>query len=258
MRHFHAAGPVVILGLAAAAAMLSRWLTRTLQTALDFSLEKASWHENATPESATQNLWDKALEWSGSQADLLIEWGVFLLVLWIKVKTIKYLLITLMAPFMSALASAVRSKETGQKSTFRWSSLLRDIWRGLRISLVLLLMELGLGLLLWVSGLALTLFASPVMVVAGPLLLMASWTIGAYFFGAAVYDAVYEQGGLTWKSSIQTGWNQRGHLLGVGAVFSLIMAVPWAGPYLAAILGPIPCTTAAARLYFRPPAIDTP
>ena len=258
LRHFHAAGPTVILGLLAAGTALSRWLTRTLQNALHERLERAVGGEQSTAESAVGNVWSKAAEWGSSHADFLIEWGVFFVALWIKVKAIKYLLITLISPFMSALSSAVKSVETGVPSSFQWHGFLRDILRGLRISLVLLVMELGLGCALWVAGLTLTLFAGPVMVIAGPLLLLASWTVGAYFFGAAVYDAVYEQAGLSWRSSIQAGWAQRGYLLGLGAIFSLIMAVPWAGPYIAAILGPIPCTTAAARLYFGPTPTPSP
>lgn len=257
LRHYHAAGPIVVFGLATAGIFLSRWLTRTLQEGVHRELEKAGWTEQTSVQSSESPWWNDVLIWGSSGADWIIEWGVILLVLWVKVKATKYLLITLMAPFMSALASNVKSTETGQASPFQWSGLLRDIYRGARISIVLLLMELGLGLLLWVVGLTLALFAGPLMVIAAPLLLGASWCIGAYFFGAAVYDAVYEQGGLNWRASIRMGWKQRGHLLGLGAIFSVIMAIPWAGPYLAAVLGPVPCTTAAARLYFRPTTTET-
>jgi hypothetical protein len=256
LRHYHAAGPAVILGLAAAGIFFSRWLTETLQTGLHQMLENGSWTGTNSAESSLSNGWNSVLIWTSSQADWLIEWAVILLVLWLKVKATKYLLITIMAPIMSVLAADVKGAETGQVTSFVWSGLLRDILRGARISIVLLLMELALGLALWISGLTAAFFLGPLMIVAGPVLLAASWTVGAYFFGAAVYDAVYEQGGLDWKDSIRAGWKQRGHLLGLGAIFSIIMAIPWAGPYLAALLGPVPCTTAAARLYFRPHSIE--
>ena len=256
LRRYHAAGPMVIIGLATAGIFFSNWLTETLKTGLYHHLENAGLSGQSTAESTTQTWWDQVLFWGASQAEWIIEWSVIILVLWLKVKTTKYLLITLMPPIMSALSADIKNAETGHHTPFQWSGIFRDILRGIRISAILLLMELGLGLTLSLLGLALTLFTGPLMVIAGPLLLLASWIVSAYFFGAAVYDPVYEQGGLDWKTSIRTGWKQRGHLLGLGAIFSLIMAIPWAGPYLAALLGPIPCTTAAARRYFRPNAIQ--
>ena len=102
------------------------------------------------------------------------------------------------------------------------------------------------------GGIGLTLTTGPLGVLLSPLLVALSWLAGAYFFGAAVFDAVYEQAGLGWRESLRTGWSQRSHLLGLGAVFSLLIGIPWVGPYVAALLGPVPCTTAAARLYFSP------
>ena len=247
LRQYHASGPAVIVGLAIAGVAFSHWLTERL---------KASFQDAVTnwlPTSSSSGAWwDEALLWGSSKADWLIEWGVVLFVLWLKVKVTKYLLITLMAPLMSALAAAVGKVETGMDMPFSWKTLVRDLLRGLRISMVLLFLELALGAALWMTGLILTLFTGPLVVLLSPALLMASWLVGAYFFGAAVYDAVYEQGGLDWRASLRAGWQQRGHLVGLGAVFSLIMAIPFVGPYLAALLGPVPCTTAAARLFFSP------
>ena len=251
LTQYHASGPAVIVGLAIAGVALSHWLTEQLKASFRHAV--TNWLPTDTSSGAW---WDEALLWGSSKADWLIEWGVLLVVLWLKVKVTKYLLITLMAPFMSALAAAVGQVETGMDMPFSWKGLVRDLLRGIRISLVLLLLELALGVALWMTGLALTLFTGPLVVLLSPALLLTSWVVGAYFFGAAVYDAVYEQGGLDWKTSLRAGWQQRGHLIGLGAVFSLFMAIPFIGPYLAALLGPVPCTTSAARLFFSPTSTD--
>ena len=107
---------------------------------------------------------------------------------------------------------------------------------------------LSLSLALALSGLLLTVFAAPLAILLTPALLVGSWMVGAYFYGAAVFDAVYEQDGLDWRTSIRRGWSDRARLLGIGAVFSALLAVPFVGVFLAAFLGPMPCTTAAARL----------
>lgn len=245
--HFHLSAPAVLVVLALAGWWLSGWLTTVVSDSIHAVVEEALPAPSAPGQQAW---WHGALLWGSSRLDWLVEWGVLLFVLWVKVKATKYLLITLMAPFMSALAAAVATVETGREFPFSWSALLRDIARGIRLSAVLLLMELALGLGLWVSGAALTLLAPPLAVVMAPVGLLLSWLTGAYFFGAAVHDAVYEQAGLDWRASLRAGWSQRGHLIGIGAIFSLWMAYPIVGPYFAAFLGPVPCTVAASRLYF--------
>ena len=254
LRHYHLAGPAVLLGLTGAgwkfSEWLSDWVTQFLHGLLGIATAEAT-SEVTAPPSTLSNTWNDLLMWGNEQVDSLVDWGVFLFVLWLKVKAAKYLLITLMAPFMSALASAVRSVETQSEIPFSWKGLLKDLIRGIRISFVLLFMEIALGLLLWILGIGLTLTTGPLGILLSPLLVALSWLAGAYFFGAAVFDAVYEQAGLGWRESLKTGWSQRSHLLGLGAIFSLLLGIPWVGPYVAALLGPVPCTTAAARLYFR-------
>lgn len=251
LQHYHFAGPAVLLALTAAGWQFSEWLSDWVTGYLHglFGGAMAPQTEMSAPD--TSNAWNDLASWGSAQLENAVDWGVFLFVLWLKVKVAKYLLITLMAPFMSALASAVRSVETQSEIPFSWRGLLKDLIRGIRISLALLCMEIALGMLLWILGIGLTLTTGPLGILLSPLLVALSWLAGAYFFGAAVFDAVYEQAGLGWRASLRTGWSQRSHLLGLGAIFSLLIGIPWVGPYVAALLGPVPCTTAAARLYFR-------
>ena len=257
LRAYHFAGPIVLAVLALAGWWFAEWLTAALTDALHGMLPVVTQASDAAGEADGANdgwgrTWNEVLLWGSSRLDWIVEWGVLLFVLWLKVKVTKYLLITLMAPFMSALAAAVCAIETGTDTAFNWKGLVRDLWRGVRISLVLLMMELALGVTLWTTGFLLTLLTGPLGVLLSPVLIALSWAIGAYFFGAAVYDAVYEQAGLDWRSSIRAGWTQRSHMLAIGGILSLLLAIPFIGPYIAALIGPIPCTAAAARLFFTP------
>lgn len=252
MRHqglsaYHLAGPVAIAAISLAGVGLTGMLSERIRETLLVGLDAIGLNPDdlgASPDA----WWTDAYLWGASQLDWMLEWGVALLVLWIKVKLTKYLLLTLMAPVMSALAGAVRKREVGSAPPFSAGQLLRDVLRGVRTSSVLLLAELGLSLALALSGLLLTVFAAPLAILLSPALLVGSWMVGAYFYGAAVFDAVYEQDGLDWRTSIRRGWSERARLLGIGAVFSALLAVPFVGVLLAAFLGPMPCTTAAARL----------
>lgn len=196
--------------------------------------------------------------WAVSQMEWILEWGIVLLMFWVKLKITKYLLLTLVAPFMSLLAATIRFRETGQSSPLTASGLIRDVMRGLRTALSLFLFELSLTIALAISGLLLLLLAPPIAAILSPVLVALSWAVGSYFYGAAVFDAVFEQQGINWRSSLREGWNRKGHLMGIGTVFSLLMAIPLIGPIVAALIGPIPCTAAAAKLTFSSAPSRTP
>lgn len=244
---YHLAGPIAIAAISLAGIGLTGLLSERIRGALLLGLGAIGLSPDDLA-SSPHAWWADAYLWGASKLDWMLEWGVALLVLWIKIKLTKYLLLTLMAPVMSALAGAVRKREVGSAAPFSPGQLLRDVIRGVRTSSVLLLAELGLSLALALSGLLLTVFAAPLAILLSPVLLVGSWMVGAYFYGAAVFDAVYEQDGLDWRASIRRGWSDRFRLLGIGAVFSALLAVPFVGVFLAAFLGPMPCTTAAARL----------
>ena len=244
---YHLAGPIAIAAISLAGIGLTGLLSERIRGALLLGLGAIGLSPDDLA-SSPDAWWADAYLWGASKLDWMLEWGVALLVLWIKIKLTKYLLLTLMAPVMSALAGAVRKREVGSAAPFSPGQLLRDVIRGVRTSSVLLLAELGLSLALALSGLLLTVFAAPLAILLSPVLLVGSWMVGAYFYGAAVFDAVYEQDGLDWRASIRRGWSDRFRLLGIGAVFSALLAVPFVGVFLAAFLGPMPCTTAAARL----------
>ena len=251
LRTFHLAGPAAILAITVAGLGLTGWLTRTIQEGLDRGLRTIGLDlDNMT--ASPDAWWTDTLLWGASRLDWALEWVVALLVLWLKVKVTKYLLLTLMAPFMSALAGRVREVETGTSLPFTPSQLLRDLLRGLRTAASLLAAELTLTLALSLLGLLLTVFAAPLAVLLSPILIAIGWLVGVYFYGAAIFDAVHEQSGLDWRSSIRQGWQDRFSLVGIGTVFSLLIAVPFIGVFLAAFLGPMPCTVAAARLTFTP------
>ena len=251
LRAYHLAGPTVLAAITLASAGLSKALAGAIRNAVMDGL--AALGLNLDTLTASPDAWyTDVLLWGASTLDWMLEWGVSLLVFWLKLKIIKYVILTVMAPIMSTLAGSVRQRETGQAAPFSLAQLAKDILRGIRMSAVLLAVELALTLGVAILSLLLTVFAAPIALLLSPVLLILGWAIGAYFYGAAVFDAVYEQGGLSWRSSLQQGWKDRGRLLGIGAVFSLLLSLPYGGVLFATFFGPIPCTVAAARLTYTP------
>ena len=249
LRHYHFSG-AAILGLITWAGFgLSGWLTERLRAFMGGFLNALGFDADS-PEAPSDTWWSEALLWASSALEWMLEWGGILLVLWLKVKLTKYLLLTLMAPFMSAIAGAVRERETGNAMPFSLGQMMRDLIRGIRTAAILLAVEIALTLMLYLTGLVLAIFTGPLAILLSPLVLILGWMVGAYFYGAAVFDAVYEQAGLNWRNSLRTGWKDRYRLLGIGAVFSMLLAIPGIGVFLATFMGPMPCTVAAARLTF--------
>ena len=248
---YHLAGPLALTGITISGFKLTRILTDWIRSALTDSLIPAG-IPSVSPSTSNRDPWINFLEWGANGLESLMEVGVALLVLWIKIKVTKYLLLTLMAPFMSAVAGAVRKRETGASIPFTAKQVFLDIARGIRTASVLFALETALAICLTGTGLLFTVFAAPIAVVVSPVLLLAGWMVGAYFYGAAVFDAVYEQEGLNWRASLRAGWANRYQLLGIGAVFSAMLAIPAIGVFFAAFLGPIPCTVAAARMTHLP------
>lgn len=251
LRAYHLAGPAALTVIAFSGFRLTRALTDWIRNAALDCLKLMGAEPNGLTTSNT-GWWNDILIWGTNGLESLLEWSVALFVLWLKVKVTKYLLLTLMAPFMSALAGAVRKRETGDSTPFTVTQILVDLSRGIRTALVLFTLETGLTLCLAVTGLLLTLFAAPIAILLSPALLITGWMVGAYFYGAAVFDAVYEQAGLDWRGSLRAGWVTRYRLIGIGAVFSALLALPAIGVFLAAFFGPMPCTVAAARLTHSP------
>lgn len=245
LQRFHFVGPIIFFGIWWSGSAFAQWLTQQVQAQLG---EDLAAQRQAIPES--EEWWGQASYWMSKSADWLIEWGIWLLVFWLKLKVTKYLLLTLMAPFMSAVAGKVRNIETGQSPPSSFAQFIRDIGRGMRTAVVLFFSEVGISLILGMAGLTVTLFAPALSVITSPVCLILGWIIGAYFYGAAVYDAVFEQAGLNWRQSLAKGWDNRGSLLGIGVVFSGFLTIPILGVILITLVGPIPATVAAARQHF--------
>ena len=256
LQAYHWAGPLAILLINSGGWFFSA----SIQEAVRGQLLMVLTHLGLNVVSLEQSdHWlDSIALWAISQLEWILEWGVVLFIFWLKLKITKYLILTLLAPCMSLLAAAIRFRETGQSSPITASGLIRDIFRGLRTALSLLFFELVLTTVLAIVSLLLLLFAPPVSAILSPVFVVLTWAVGSYFYGAAVFDAVFEQQGINWRKSLREGWSRKGHLLGIGMVFSLLMAIPLIGPIVAALIGPIPCTAAAAKLTFASAPTRTP
>ena len=149
---------------------------------------------------------------------VLTEWLIWAFLLVLKIKFTKYIVLIVMGPLFGALSQAVESEVTGAHVQFSWAQLIRDGIRGLRSALLLATFEFGLAFVLWAAGLTIPALS--------PVVLPASWLLGAWAYGAASMDYVWERDGKGAREGLRASLKRPGLALGIGIPFALWMAFP--------------------------------
>ncbi len=143
----------------------------------------------------------------------------------------KYVVLILVAPFMSPLSETVEETITGDTSgvQFSVSRFIREIWRGLRVSLRNLLREIFYTVVLLLLGLI------PVVgIITGPAILL----VQAYFAGFGNMDYTLERH-FGVRDSADFVKDYRGLAIANGGVFMLLLMVPIVGLFVAPCLATV-------------------
>lgn len=129
--------------------------------------------------------------------------------------SLKYIVIIVVAPFMSLLSEKVESRLTGKKSTasFSISKAIKDILRGIRISFRNILRELFFTLLLLIAGLI------PVVGWITPFFI---FMVQSYYAGFGNTDYTMERH-FTVRQSVNFARQHKGLMIGNGTVFMLLL-----------------------------------
>ncbi len=131
----------------------------------------------------------------------------------------KHIVLALSAPFMGLVSEKIEAHMIGEdpdlKNTFNWGL----IWRGIRINVRNLMLELLLSVPILLIG-----FIPIIGFISTPLLFL----VQAYYAGFGNMDYTLERH-LSYKKSIQFVGNHRGIALGNGMVFMLMLLVPILG-----------------------------
>ncbi len=133
----------------------------------------------------------------------------------IGVLILKYIVLIVVAPFMSILYEKVESKLTGVNSTssFKLSKAIKDMLRGLRLALRNISRELFFTLLLLLVGLIpLIGFISPILI----------FIVQSYYAGFGNTDYTMERR-FTVKQSVNFARQHKGLMIGNGTVFMALL-----------------------------------
>lgn len=163
---------------------------------------------------------------------LIITW-MFRIVFWfVSGALIKYLTLIVLSPVFALLSEAVEKKVTGIAHPFSWPGFLKDIFRGIAISLRnMLLQYLFVGACFIIS-----LLFPPIAFITAPLLLFVSW----YYAGFTMLDYNFERHRLSISRSARFARTHAGFACGIGMVFAFFMSLPGTlGGLLGFCLGPV-------------------
>lgn len=198
----------------------------------------AGWPEGA-------GTWQQA-KWLAAQAgEFALQAVVFVALFWLKIKLTKYLVLAFLGPVMAWASERAEAGLSGAERPVAFRLMLREFVRGLRSAVLLLIVELGLGVVLFAASAVLAVFAGPVAVVLAPAFAVLSFLMGAWFYGASVFDFIWERRGLGARKGLRASWAVRGRVLGVGLPFQLWMVVPVLSWFIAPIIAPVTCAVAA-------------
>ena len=163
---------------------------------------------------------------------------VWLGLFWLKIKLMKYLVLAFLGPVMAMLSELTEQKVTGVTRPFKWSKFLLEVFRGVRTAVLYLFIELSLGLLLLLIALVTGIMFPIFLPIIAPLELVLAFLMGAFFYGAAAMDYVWERQGVGAVGSFRKAVKNKRLVVGLGFVFAIMMSVPFVNFTLAPVFAP--------------------
>lgn len=144
---------------------------------------------------------------------------------------IKYILLMVLSPVFALLSESAEEKLTGNKFPFSFLQLIKDIFRGIAISLRNMILEY----FFMFACFLLTLIFPPAAFIVTPFLLFLGW----YYVGFTLLDYNSERHKFGMNQSTRFIKQNRGYACGIGFVYSFFMALPFAaGSIIGMMFGP--------------------
>lgn len=161
----------------------------------------------------------------------ILTWIIKLALLFLSGTVSKYITLILLSPLLSLLSEAAEEKVKGTKYAFNPTQFMKDVLRGITISLRNMLLEYAIiGLCFMI-----TLIFPPLFFITAPFLLVVSW----YFTGFTMLDYNFERHKMDISQSVTFTRGHRGTACGIGMVYWLCMLLPFIGLMFGPVLAVI-------------------
>jgi len=131
---------------------------------------------------------------------------------------VKYITLILLSPMLSRLSEVIESKMTGKKFEFSFEQFLKDVVRGISISLRNMIFEYVFIIL----GLVICFFFPPLVFILTPFLFFVS----CYYFGCTMMDYSCERHKMSIRESLKFVRKHKALICGVGCCLALCLKIP--------------------------------
>lgn len=175
--------------------------------------------------------WSKA--WSLISAGLAIAASIAMkiLIAYLLGRVMKYVILIITSPLLAYLSEKAEEIITGNTYPFNLAQFLKDILRGILITLRNLFLELifiGIGFVIS--------FFVPLLT---PFVTIALYMLNCYFMGFSMFDYMAERKKMGIGQSVQYMRRNMGRVFGLGLAFNLISIIPFADWVIAPVNGAI-------------------
>lgn len=202
-------------------------------TAALIGLSAWGWSDNVANTIDLLWVWEWGADWFHGVAEIL--GGVLIIVLGLIVY--KHIVMALSAPFMSPVSTAIEHHFLGEKHIHRDTSNTSQLWRGIRVNVRNLTMEVFITIPLLVLSLV------PVLNIITTLLI---FLVQAYYAGFGNMDYTLERH-YGYKESVQFVKRHKGVAIGNGILFTIMLFIPVIGVLLVLPLSVTAATSQTIR-----------
>lgn len=161
----------------------------------------------------------------------MISFAVRIIVILLYVKLFRYVILIFFAPMLAFVSDKIQEIATNHPKPFNILQFTRDIYRGMTIALRNLFFELVFTFV--ILGVSVVI---PFLALLAPFLIFG---IESYYYGFAMIDYRNENMMLKAKESRELINNHRGLAIGNGAMFNLLLFIPFLGVMFAPVLAVI-------------------
>ena len=193
----------------------------------------------SAPEKGPEEWLAKIGYWLKIMAEYTIFGVLYLLCYLLFFKVQKYIVLIFMAPFIAWISEKAEEKIMGNTYEFRLKLFLKDTWRGIRIAIKNLFLELIVLIILGIVISSISAIAPPMAFMLAPFGIFLSFLVSAYYYGYSSFDYLNERNRLTISQGNRLIWNHKPLVTGNGIFFGLMMRVPFLGIVLAPVLCPV-------------------
>ena len=135
----------------------------------------------------------------------------------------KYIVLACMSPVLALLSEKTEKIITGKDYPFKWDQFMRDVWRGILISIRNFFIEVSLMIFTWVVFLFLGAIFPPLAILS----VFVLFIISSYFYGFAMLDYVNERRRLGIKEGAKFIRKYSGLAIALGMFIAIIPEISY-------------------------------